>query len=288
MSFIIDQKLCSGCGSCIGNCPNRAIVRREDKVVVTQMCCDCGICIKYCGMEAIGEGKNKTDFDNSNLNSALKDKLSLTGDIVAMKFADEVPDDVSANDDMNFWCHICGDIFEGEGGPIFFTGKNSMCGGGNAIGLGSRKVKKEEFNMVMDGMLIGEGCYYASKDLLTKPRPLFPKFPKVYKGMVIGSLQNIKMPDIILFPINGHQLCVLTTAFSFDTGEIIMGNAGPGACMSTVIIPFMENKPVFSCGDHGGRSHMRLKDEELIACIPYKLVPGIVRNLDRTAYAKKE
>ncbi len=106
--------------------------------------------------------------------------------------------------------------------------------------------------------------------------------------MIIGLLEEIKMPDIILLPINGHQLCIIAAAYGFDTGEVIYGNAGPGACMGTVIIPFVENKPVFSPGDHGGRSHMRLKDGESLACIPYRLIPGIVKNIDRTAYAKKD
>jgi hypothetical protein len=32
--------------------------------------------------------------------------------------------------------------------------------------------------------------------------------------------------------------------------------------------------------------HMRLKDEESLACFPYCLVPGTAANLDRTVFAQ--
>jgi len=48
----------------------------------------------------------------------------------------------------------------------------------------------------------------------------------------------------------------------------------------------MENKHVFLAGDHGGRKNMRLKDEEILVCLPYRLVPGVVKNLDRTVFAQ--
>ena len=287
MPFIIDQNPCVACGSCIGNCPNRAIIRRDNKVFVTGMCCDCGVCTHYCSMGAIGKGKTKVEFDHKRLNKTLKDKLSLKRDIAAMKFADKAPEGVAMEDGLTFWCHICGDIFEGQGNPIFFSARNSTCGGSSALGLGARQnVTKEEFKTVME-VVAGEGGYFASPDLFTKGRTSFPLFSKVYGGIILGSLEQVAMPDIILFPLNGHQMCMISTAYAFDTGEVITGNAGAGTCLGTVTIPFLENRPVFTCGDHGGRMHMRLKDEEFVVCFPYRLVPGLVSNMDRTIYAQE-
>ena len=76
MPFVIDNDLCVACGSCIGNCPNRAIVRTGEQVVITDMCSDCGTCIHYCTMGAIGKGKDKTDFNTEILARALKEKLA--------------------------------------------------------------------------------------------------------------------------------------------------------------------------------------------------------------------
>jgi len=95
------------------------------------------------------------------------------------------------------------------------------------------------------------------------------------------------MPDMVLFPVNGRQMCMISTAYAFDTGEIIMGYAGSAACLMTVPIPLVENRPVFAIGHHGGRTNMRLNDEEFLACFPYRLVPGLVKNMERTVYAQE-
>jgi uncharacterized protein (DUF169 family)/NAD-dependent dihydropyrimidine dehydrogenase PreA subunit len=287
MSFTIDQNLCVACGSCSSNCPNRAIIRKDDEFFITNMCCDCGTCIHYCPMGAIGEGKIKAELDNKKIDKALKDKLFLKKHIIAMKYADKAPQGIAIEDGPQFWCAICGDITEGEGTPVFFTAPASACGGSAMIGIGSGKFTKEQFDTVLNSIVIGEGNIYATKDLLSKGREAFPLFPKIYGGVVIGSLEHVKMPDLILFPVDSHQMCMISTAYAFDTGEIIMGYAGSAACLMSVTFPFMENKPVFAIGDYGGRNNMRLKDEEFLVCFPYRLVPGLVKNMERTVYARE-
>ena len=73
--------------------------------------------------------------------------------------------------------------------------------------------------------------------------------------------------------------------YTFDTGDIIRGYGGTSQCTMTVPVPLIENRPVFASGDHGGRSHMRLTEAEMVISFPYKLVPGLIKNLDRTIYA---
>jgi hypothetical protein len=34
--------------------------------------------------------------------------------------------------------------------------------------------------------------------------------------------------------------------------------------------------------------YLRLNDDEILVCIPYRLIPGLVINLDRTIYAKEK
>ncbi len=250
MPFIIDQGLCAACGSCVGNCPNRAIVMRGEQYFITDMCCDCGVCLAYCSTGAIKKGLVKTEFDNKKTDRALKEKLSLKRNIVAMKFADKAPDGVRIEDGPTFWCAICGDIFEGQDEPVFFSGMASSCGGSKNIGIGSRKVAKEDFDAVINAQVVGEGNLYATKDLLAKNRALFPRYPKVYGGMVLGSLGTVARPDIILFPVNGHQLSMISTAYSFETAELMTGYAGKSTCLMSITFPFIENKPVFTPGDH--------------------------------------
>ena len=287
MSFNIDHTICVGCGSCMGNCPNRAIIRKGDVVFVTEMCSDCGTCLQYCPMDAIGKGKTRVEYDNKVLAKALKEKLSLKRNIVAMKFADKAPEGVTIEEGPHFWCGICGDILDGNGKPVFFTAKASSCGGTANLGLGAKKATKEEFETAVKGLVIGEGNLYATKEVMPKGRSIFPRFAKVHGGVILGSLEEISRPDLILFPVNGHQMCIISTAYAFDTGEFIFGYAGKSACLMSVPFPYMENRPVFTNGDHGGRTFMKLKDEEFIVCFPYRLIPGLVKNMDRTVFVKE-
>ena len=71
-----------------------------------------------------------------------------------------------------------------------------------------------------------------------------------------------------------------------QANELITGYAGKSTCLMTITFPFIENKPVFTVGDHGGRTFMRLQDDELLVCFPYRLVPGLITNLGRTVYAQ--
>ena len=190
MPFIIDQNLCVACGSCIGNCPNRAIVRRDDQIFVTSRCCDCGICIHYCPMEAIGEGRSKVELNHEKLDNALKDKLSLKRHIVAMKYADKAPQGITIEEGPHFWCAICGDIFEGSGDAVFFTAKASSCGGCANIGIGGKKSLREEFETALNAQVIGEGNLYATKELLAQGRSLFPRYPKVSGGVILVLLSR--------------------------------------------------------------------------------------------------
>ena len=287
MPFVIDRDLCVACGSCIGNCPNRAIVRTGEQVVITGMCSDCGTCIHYCTMGAIGKGKDKADFNTKTLARALTEKLSLKKNIVAMKYASKPPAEVTMEKGPHFWCGICGDIFDGDSCAVFFTPKASSCGGCANIGIGGIKANKEEFEAALNGQVLGEGNLYARKDLLAKGRSIFPQYPRVSGGVTIGPLEQVSMPDLIIFPLHGKQMCMVSTAYGCETGEVIFGYAGKSTGLMSISSPYVETRPVFTAGDYGGRTFMRLDDEEFVVCFPFRLVPGLVKNLDRTVFSRE-
>ena len=50
----VDQEKCTGCESCVSECPSEAIKMANDKAVVdAEACIDCGVCIDACPEEAI-------------------------------------------------------------------------------------------------------------------------------------------------------------------------------------------------------------------------------------------
>ena len=54
MTIIIDKEKCTGCETCVDECPAAAITMENDKAVVNNdLCVDCGSCVDVCPSEAI-------------------------------------------------------------------------------------------------------------------------------------------------------------------------------------------------------------------------------------------
>lgn len=54
MSAKVDEDKCTGCESCVGQCPGEAISMADGKAKVNpDVCIDCGVCVDGCPVEAI-------------------------------------------------------------------------------------------------------------------------------------------------------------------------------------------------------------------------------------------
>ena len=50
----VDKAKCTGCESCVSECPSDAIKMVNGKAVVdADACVDCGVCVDTCSVEAI-------------------------------------------------------------------------------------------------------------------------------------------------------------------------------------------------------------------------------------------
>ena len=50
----VDEEKCTGCESCVAECPSEAIKMADDVAVVDEEACiDCGVCVDACPEEAI-------------------------------------------------------------------------------------------------------------------------------------------------------------------------------------------------------------------------------------------
>lgn len=50
----VDKEKCTGCESCVPECPSDAIKMVDDKARVdVDACIDCGVCVDACPVEAI-------------------------------------------------------------------------------------------------------------------------------------------------------------------------------------------------------------------------------------------
>lgn len=69
-SSIIDKKLCTSCGTCIGMCPTNAITFEDGKIIGDiKKCINCGLCIDNC----IGDGFDYKYFNKLVFNADLEE-----------------------------------------------------------------------------------------------------------------------------------------------------------------------------------------------------------------------
>jgi NAD-dependent dihydropyrimidine dehydrogenase PreA subunit len=53
MPMIVDHSKCSGCGTCVMDCPLGAVRLKKKKAVIDESCCECGACRRVCPEEAV-------------------------------------------------------------------------------------------------------------------------------------------------------------------------------------------------------------------------------------------
>ncbi len=50
----VDNEKCTGCETCVAECPSEAITMASDKASINiEECVDCGVCVDACSEEAI-------------------------------------------------------------------------------------------------------------------------------------------------------------------------------------------------------------------------------------------
>lgn len=56
MATVVDESKCTGCETCVDECPTQAITVKNEKAKIDQdVCVECGSCIDICPSEAISQ-----------------------------------------------------------------------------------------------------------------------------------------------------------------------------------------------------------------------------------------
>ncbi|RMF92339.1 MAG: hypothetical protein D6734_12525 [Candidatus Schekmanbacteria bacterium] len=219
-------------------------------------------------------GKNKI------LAEKLKELEGYERRIIAFKLYDELPVNVEPyGDDISFHCAIVAEMWEEGRKPFYITNKNIMCGGAVYSGIGNRKVTKEEFDAGM-ASTIGFKKGYSTRKVFRRVNQQIPHHFIHHKYQVIGALEDVENPDIVMIVTDAYRVMRLTKAYTWKTGELVQGVSGSAWCTNSFPIVFHNKTITFNMGDEQARCLMNLNPGEVYCTIHYDILPLIVENLE--------
>jgi uncharacterized protein (DUF169 family) len=198
--------------------------------------------------------------------------------IIAFKLCDRVPENVEYYGDVqSFHCAVVADIWEGRE-PFYITSNNILCGGALYSGIGNRKISKEEFDAGMT-QVIGMNKGYTSRDAMRRATQNIPHHFKHYTYQVIGALEDVDNPDVVMIVADAYRVMRLCKAYTWKTGKLVRGLSGTGWCTNSFPLVYRTKTMTFNMGDETSRVLMNLEAGEMYCFIHYDLLPLVIANL---------
>jgi uncharacterized protein (DUF169 family) len=198
--------------------------------------------------------------------------------VIAFKLFDKVPKDAEPyGDDVSFHCAIAAEAWEEGRKPFYITNKNVLCGGALFSGIGNRKITKEEFDGGMS-QTIGVGRGYSTREVFRQANQQIPHNFIHHKYQVIGKLQDVEDPDVVMVVADAYKTMRLCKAYTWKTGELVQGLSGSAWCTCTFPHVFKKKTMSFATGDEQSRNLMNLEPGELTCLIHYELLPLVLEN----------
>jgi len=217
---------------------------------------------------------------NKEYAKRLKEMEGYERKIIAFKHFDEVPQNAEPyGDDISFYCAIVAEVWEEGRKPFYITNKNVLCGGAVYSGLGNRKMTKEDFDVGMSTSL-GPKKAYASREVMRRVNQQIPHHFIHHKYMVIGALEDVEDPDVVMIVADAHRIMRLCKVYTWKTGELTHGLTGTAWCTNSFPLVYREKTMTYNMGDPPSRALMKLEPGEMYCFIHYDLLPLIVENFE--------
>lgn len=216
---------------------------------------------------------------NKQYAERLKEIEGFKRKIIAFKLFNDVPKHAEPyGDDASFQCAIVAEAWEEGRKPFYITNKNILCGGALYSGLGNRKIEKEEFDAGMS-QTIGIKRGYATREAFRRVNQQIPHHFKHHKFQVIGVLEDVKDPDIVMIVADAYSVMRLCKTYTWKTGELVHGLSGTAWCTNAIPLVYKTKTMTFNMGDEQSRCLMNLDQGEMYCFIHYNLLPLIVENI---------
>ena len=217
---------------------------------------------------------------NKEYAQRLKEMEGYERDILAIKLCDEIPENAeSYGEDFSFECAIFAELWEKDKKPVCLNNKNILCGGAVYSGLGCKKLSKEDFDYGME-TTVGQNKAYSSREVLRRVNQQIPHFFKHHKYMVVGKLEDVEDPDVVIVVTDANRVMRLCKVYTWKTGELVHGVSGTAWCANSLPLVYSEKTMTFNMGDPPSRFLMKLDPGEMFCLIHYDLLPLIVENFE--------
>ncbi len=215
---------------------------------------------------------------SSDLARQLKEHEGYEREIIAFTLTNSEPSYAEPyGDDFSFLCAITAEIWEGRK-PFYITTKNVLCGGAVYAGIGANNLTKEDFDAGM-ATTIGEHGAYSSREVMRRVNQQIPHHFKHYKYLVIGALQDMDDPDIVMVVSDANRIMRLCKVYTWKTGELTVGLSGTAWCTQSLPLVYRTKQMTFNMGDPPSRVLMNLEPGEMYCFIPYSMLPLIIDNI---------
>lgn len=218
--------------------------------------------------------------------TAIRDFTGIARDFVALKFCatlEDIPAGVQPYQGKGIYCGMWSEVSKYDA-PFYTVPDDHICGGGTSYtGMGQKELSPKMMEVGWS-MLVGEGKIYYSRESVTACQDSVPhsfKKEKRFAATVMGRLEEVEQPDVVLFFCNAQQMEWLAHAYGFESGELMTGLAGLSVCAFVVPHPYLAGKPIFSVGDLSGRELARVDSGQLFAAFPFAALPTVAKNLYR-------
>ena len=216
---------------------------------------------------------------NKEYAERLKELEGYTRKIIAFKLCDELPENVEPyGDDVSFLCAVVAEVWEEGRKPFYVTNKNSLCGGALYSGIGNRRIEKDEFDAGMS-QTIGMERGYETRENFRRVNQQIPHIFKHQKYLVIGTLEDVEDPDVVMIVADAYRVMRLCKAYTWKTGELVQGISGSAWCTNSFPHVYETRTMTYNMGDEQSRCLMNLEPGEEYCIIHYDILPLIVENI---------
>jgi uncharacterized protein (DUF169 family) len=225
-------------------------------------------------------------MDGTAIRSLVEEKVGIKKGIISLKRAKKKPSGIEKYEGLSTLCFIMREALD-QNKVYYATTENRMClwcvaaGMDPAPGTLDEESLRESLKFPVETINTFESLDVAAKAEREAAR-LFPSFEELCEGVVVGPIESVSDPEVLIIFCNPDQANLLTRAYCYVTGSFLKGYAGIGACRMFLPDAFINKELTYTISDRSWRIILKLAPDELTLITPPDKLMIMLENLDRS------